>query len=100
MTEQHIAPHCAQTWMDANSQPPTIVHLVPKIVTRSEGCIKTLENMLTLARDGLLIGVAVAGVDAEGCTHTAFEGGENIATLIGAAERLKFRLLNHQDGNV
>lgn len=50
-----------------------MVKLVPKTATRSEGCIKTLENMLTLARDGL---------------------------LIGATERLKFRLLDHQDGNV
>lgn len=79
---------------------PGVVHLVPKTAIRSEGCIKTLENMLTLARDGLLTGVAVAGVDAEGFTHTAFEGGDNIATLIGATERHKFRLLNHQDGNV
>lgn len=77
-----------------------VVKLVPKAAIRSEGCAATLENMLVLARDGVLTGVAVAGVDVEGFTHTAFEGGENIATLIGATERLKFRLLNHQDGNV
>lgn len=75
-----------------------IVKLVPKASIRSEGCVAVLENMLALAREGQLCGVALAGVDMEGFSHTAFEGGESIATLIGATERLKFRLLNHQQG--
>ncbi len=77
-----------------------VLKLVPRATVLSEGCVKTLENMLSLAREGVLTGVAVAGVDAEGCTHTAFEGGENIATLIGATERVKHRLLNYQHGKV
>lgn len=76
-----------------------VLKLVTKPATRSAGCVATLENMLALARDGKLVGVAVAGVDLEGCTHTAFEGGENIATLIGSTERLKYRLLMFQGGD-
>ena len=77
--------------------PERVVTLVTKPAIRSEGCVATLENMLDQARKGELTGVAVAGVDLEGFTHTAFEGGENIALLIGAIERLKYRLLMHQD---
>lgn len=75
-----------------------VVRLVPKTATRSEGCVKALENMLALAREGQLAGVAIAGVDLEGFSHTAFEGGENISTLIGSVERVKYRLLAFQAG--
>ncbi len=85
--------------MSVSNETAQVVRLIPKTATRSEGCVATLENMLKLARDGTLIGVAVAGVDLKGCTHTAFEGGENIGLLIGATERVKFRLLNYQAGD-
>lgn len=74
-----------------------IVKLVTRTSIKSEGCVKALENMLAQAKRGELTGVAVAGVDAEGFSYSAYEGGENIATLIGAVERVKFRLLQHQD---
>lgn len=77
--------------------PERVVTLVTKPAIRSEGCVTALENMLDMARKGGITGVAIAGVDSEGCTQTAFEGGENIATLIGAVERVKYRLLMHQD---
>ena len=76
-----------------SKNPASVVKLVPKDVVRSEGCISALENMLALARDGVLVGVAIAAFDAEGCTHTAYEGGGNLAMLIGATERVKNRLL-------
>lgn len=76
-----------------------IVKLVTRTAIKSEGCVKTLENMLERAKSGELTGVAVAGVDAEGFSYSAYEGGENIATLIGAVERLKYRLLQSQDGS-
>lgn len=40
----------------------TVVKLVPKPAIKSEGCVATLENMLALAKNGVLTGVAVAGV--------------------------------------
>lgn len=43
-------------------------------------------------------GIAIAAVDKTGYTHTAFASGDNIAMLIGAVERVKYRLLMHQDG--
>lgn len=74
-----------------------VVKLVTKPAVQSEGCIATLENMLAIAKTGGLIGVAIAGVDIEGYSHTAFEPGENISTLVGSLERLKLRLLTYQD---
>jgi hypothetical protein len=73
-----------------------IVALVPKTAKRNEGVIATLENMLVAARAETLTGVAVVAVDAEGCTHSAFEPGENLATLIGACARMQYRLLKLQ----
>jgi hypothetical protein len=71
------------------------VRLVPKSQTHSEGCVKTLENMLEIARKGEIVGVAIAATDREGYTHTSYEPGENMATLLGALERLRHRLLTH-----
>lgn len=71
------------------------VQLVPRSQTRNEGVIKTLENMLKVARSEGLVGVAVAAVDAQGYSHTAFEPGENVSTLLGALQRVNLRLLEH-----
>lgn len=75
-----------------------IAKLVPKVVERQKGVMTTLENFVAIAQAEGLTGIAIAGVDAQGFTHTAFESGENIATLIGAVVRIQKRLLDHQDG--
>ena len=75
-----------------------IAKLVPKVVERQKGVMTTLENFVAIAVDEGLTGIAIAGVDAQGFTHTAFESGENIATLIGAVARIQKRLLDHQEG--
>lgn len=79
---------------------PSVVRLVPKSQEHREGVIKTLKNMLEIAERGELLGIAVAAVDNEGYTQTAFEPGDNIVTLIGANERLKHRLLEYRYGDV
>lgn len=77
-----------------------VVTLVPKTQEHRDGVVKALKNMLETAERGELLGIAIAAVDNEGCTQTAFEAGVSIATLMGATERLKFRLLNYQAGDV
>lgn len=76
-----------------------VVSLVTHKRKASSGVIETLRNMTKAAKAEGFSGIAIAAVDPTGYTHTAFEGGENIATLIGAVERVKYRLLNHQDGD-
>lgn len=76
-----------------------VVKLVPHQAKASTGVMSTLENMTIAAKADGFTGIAIAAVDKAGYTHTAFEGGENIAMLIGAVERVKFRLLNHQEGD-
>lgn len=75
-----------------------VVKLVSHKARASSGVMETLKNMTKAAKDEGFAGIAIAAVDKAGYTHTAFESGENIALLIGAVERVKFRLLNHQDG--
>lgn len=58
---------------------PPVVKLVPKTQEHRDGVVKTLKNMLEIAERGELLG---------------------IATLIGANERLKHRLLEYRDGDV
>ncbi|CAI2936257.1 hypothetical protein [Aminobacter niigataensis] len=77
-----------------------VVKLVPKSQEHRDGVVKTLKNMLEIAERGDLLGIAIAAVDNEGCTQSAFEPGISIATLIGANERLKHRLLEYRDGDV
>lgn len=77
-----------------------VVHLVPKSQEHRDGVVKTLKNMLEIAERGELLGIAIAAVDNVGFTQTAFEPGDNIATLIGANERLKLRLLEYREGDV
>lgn len=74
-----------------------VVRLVPHSAKATNGVMKTLRNMTEAAKSEGFSGIAIAAIDRAGYTHTAFEGGENIATLIGAVERVKYRLLNHQD---
>ena len=68
------------------------VHLVPR--PHRDGVVMTLQNMLEIAERGKLLGVAA--VDHEGRTRSAFEPGDNIATL--TSERL--RMLEPRDGDV
>jgi hypothetical protein len=74
-----------------------VIKLVTHQAKASSGVIATLENMAAAAKSEGFSGIAIAAVDRAGYTHTAFEGGENIAMLVGAVERVKHRLLNHQD---
>jgi hypothetical protein len=76
-----------------------VVTLVTKTAQRSEGVIAALENMLAIAKTEGLTGIAIAGVDAEGGVHSAYEAGENLATLIGGADYIKYRLLKHLAGD-
>lgn len=75
-----------------------VVKLVPLKAKASTGVMQTLKNMTEEAQAEGFSGIAIAAVDKAGYTHTAFEAGENIAMLIGSVERVKHRLLNHQDG--
>ncbi len=76
-----------------------VVKLVPLTRVATAGTLEVLKNMRAAAKSEGFTGIAIAAVDAQGYTHTAFEGGENIATLIGSVERLKYRLLQHQAGD-
>ena len=76
-----------------------VVKLVPNSAKAAAGVMETLKNITAIADAEGLTGIAIAAVDAKGYTHTAFEGGENIALLIGSVERVKYRLLNYQDGS-
>lgn len=75
-----------------------VLKLVPHKAKAASGVMETLRNMTESAKAEGFTGIAIAAVDSAGYTHTAFESGENIAMLIGSVERVKFRLLNHQDG--
>lgn len=74
-----------------------VVKLVPRTAKATSGVMKTLKNMTDAAKAEGFSGIAIAAVSRDGYTHSAFEGGENIGTLIGAVERVKYRLLQHQD---
>lgn len=73
------------------------VKLVPRNVRAAHGVIETLKNMTKAAKEEGFSGIAVAAIDKAGYTHTAYERGENVAMLVGALERIKFRLLSGQD---
>lgn len=75
----------------------TTLRIVPRAATANKHAIEALENMLAKARDGEVIGVAIAAVLNDGSTATAYERGENIATLIGCCQRLNDRLLRHME---
>lgn len=51
--------------------------------------------MLEIAEREQLTGIAIAGVNLQGYSHTAYEGGENFVHLIGAVEYVKHRILEH-----
>lgn len=73
------------------------LRVVPRAATANKYAIEALENMLARAREGEVIGVAVAAVLADGSTATCYEKGENIATLLGSVQRLNVRLLGHME---
>lgn len=75
-----------------------VVSLVTHKRKASSGVMETLRNMTKAAKSEGFSGIAIAAVDTAVYPHTAFASGENIATLIGAVERVKYRLLKHQDG--
>jgi hypothetical protein len=72
-----------------------VIKLVPKTELTNANVIEALENVLAIAREEGLVGVAIVGVDVEGATLHCFEPGENIATLIGGLARLNKRILEH-----
>jgi len=78
--------------VDTHDSTPRVI---PLNRPQTDGVIKTLENYLRIAKERGLSGVAVAAIDMEGCTSSAYEQGHNIAALIGANARLQLRLLNH-----
>jgi len=78
---------------------PKVVSLVETKRKASSGVTETLRNMAKAAKAEGFTGIAIAAVDKTGYTHTAFASGDNIAMLIGAVERTKYRLLMHQDGD-
>ncbi len=78
--------------------PIKVVPVETRTKKRNEGVATTLQNFLDIVSTENLTGIAIAAVDAQGFTHCAFEGGENIATLIGSVARLQKRLLDFQEG--
>lgn len=76
---------------------PKTVKLVPRTAKATNGVMTTLRNMTEAAKAEGFSGIAIAAVDRAGYAHSAYESGDNIGLLIGAVERVKFRLLNHQD---
>lgn len=67
--------------------------LVPREVTPPPEVFMALQNILDAVKAEGIHSVAIAAVDIDGNTHTAYHSGSNIATLVGAIERLKHRLL-------
>ena len=73
--------------------------LVPRCAETNRGVLTVLKNIKEAADAEGFAGIAIAAVDRAGYCHTVFEPGENMSTLIGAVERLKYRLLNVQEGS-
>lgn len=78
--------------------PSSPVRVVPRTVKRNQSVIAALERMLEEAKTDNITGIGIAVVNAEGYSKTNFEGGENVATLIGCVARLNKRLLDYQEG--
>lgn len=77
------------------SAPPTPLHAVE--VEPVPEVVEILEDLLTRAREGEIIGIAVAAACDQHCTGLTFEiGDSNIADLYLAIERLKLRLLDYE----
>ncbi|MER9912817.1 hypothetical protein NKJ71_19515 [Mesorhizobium sp. M0050] len=62
----------------------------------TEGVKAQLQRALAYADQEGCTGVAIAFVTADGGTATLMEPGENVATLIGAVQRINLRLLEHR----
>lgn len=77
------------------SKPP--IKLVTKPTVQHRGVLETLKNVTALVESEAITGIAIAAVDREGFSHSLYESGDNIGLLIGSLERLKYRLLIHQD---
>jgi hypothetical protein len=74
---------------------PDPITLVPTARKATAGVKAKLAEVLELADREGVTGVAIAMVNADGSTASVYEAGENIATLIGAVQRLNLRLLEH-----
>ena len=72
---------------------PDPITLVPAKRKASEDVKMQLQKALEVADQDGCTAVAIAFVTGDGCTATLYAQGENIATLIGAVQRLNLRLL-------
>lgn len=60
--------------------------------------VQVLEEWLARAREGHLVGIALAGATYDRCDATGYARGEaGIAVLITATARLQQRLLDHEE---
>lgn len=58
-----------------------------------DGIIKLLEESLQQAREGKISSVAIAMVDRDGCSESAWSYVPSYGLLIGAVARLQHRLI-------
>lgn len=73
-----------------------VVNLVnAKAVEGNSNCVEILERMLEEARQGKMTGVAIAAADSAGYVISNWRSTENGYLLIGAMERMKFRMISH-----
>ncbi len=73
-----------------------VLGLVTKTEARSDAIADLIDEWAVLNGEKKLTGAALVGVDAAGNVYTGYNPGENVATLIGAIERVKFRICQHQ----
>ena len=74
---------------------PEPITLVPAARKASEGVKAQLQKALAYADEEGCTAVAIAFVTGDGATATLMEPGENVATLVGAVQRINLRLLEH-----
>jgi hypothetical protein len=64
---------------------------------QGEGIVELLEKLLSEAREGALSSAAIAVVDREGCTRSAWSTAPSTPLLIGAVAQLQHCLLEGEE---
>src|SRR4051812_41036162 len=87
---------------EAPEPPKKVISLrgvAPPIPTVDAEVIETLESILATARDGQVVGVAIATVSFNHDTGASWAGSSSSVMLIGATARLLHHLNVMEDGN-
>lgn len=66
----------------------------------NEACIKTLEDFLTMARSGQIVGIALAGRHHDGCASYASGGAIGGFSMLGALDLVHADVLAAARGDV